>query len=236
MGAAARDPAERPLLVVTGLRAEARLLEGEGVVCVGAPPLVLRERIEAALGGRRPGAVVSFGLCGGLAPHLRPGALALPSRVVFESGEGWETDAALAARLLRAASVPFDRGDLLAVDAPVIASRDKLAHHRATGAATVDTESHVAARFAASLGVPFLVLRAVCDEAGRDLPPLALHAVGPDGRLAPRAIAGELLRRPGQLALLPGTALGAARAMRALRRVRSLLGPGLGLAGLGVGR
>lgn len=227
-----------PLLVVTGLAAEARILQGEGVVCACAPPAFLPERIETALAGRTPGAVVSFGLCGGLAPALRPGALVIPERVAEEDGESWRCDDTLRIRLetlLRDAPFALHRGTLLACDAPVIAARDKAALHEDTGAVAVDTESQVAARAAARFGVPFTVLRAVCDDAARDLPPLATRAIGADGRLDWTAIGAEIGRRPGQLALLPGTALATLRAMRTLRRVRMLCGAGLGLAGVGVG-
>ena len=125
---------------------------------------------------------------------------------------------------------PMIVGGLIAgCNAPVMTVLAKAALHSETGAVAVDTESHIAARFAARHGLPFVALRAVCDTAARDLPPLAVSAIGRDGRLDLAAIGRELARRPRQLFQLPGTALATAKAMRSLRRVRRSLGSRLGL-------
>ena len=53
--------------------------------------------------------------------------------------------------------------------------------HQATGAAAADMESHVVARLAAELGLPFAVLRVIADPAEREVPPAALAGMRADG-------------------------------------------------------
>ena len=227
---------ERSILVVTGLSAEARIVAGAGVVTVSAPPASLPARLEA-LGPDRFAAVVSFGLAGGLAAHVMAGTLIVPSAVLLPSGACLACDRQLSAgvRTRLAGQVQLEGGVLATAELPLLLALEKQALHAATGAVTIDTESHIAGAFAVRAGVPFLVIRAVADVAGRDLPPLALAAIGPDGRLDATAIGRQIALRPGQLLALPATALAGARAMRTLRRVRRVLGPGFGLlAGVGL--
>jgi adenosylhomocysteine nucleosidase len=101
----------------------------------------------------------------------------------------------------------------------------------ATGAVAVDMESLIAGRYALERGIPFAILRTVSDPADRDLPPLVLKALDPEGRIDALAVIGGLLRSPGQLAGLRAAARDSRAAFEALKRCRSLL-PGLFL-GLG---
>ena len=123
--------------------------------------------------------------------------------------------------------------DLAGVDAPVMESDAKRALHRATGAAAVDTESHIAAAIAASPG---------CRSRRSESSP-TLHSE--DSRRSPRwrsigrpgssgrAVLGSLARKPGQLPLVLRTAVDARRALRALVRARRRLGHGLAYPDLG---
>ncbi|MEX6506234.1 phosphorylase [Jiella sp. M17.18] len=225
--------AGRRILVVSGLAAEARIAAGDGILTCAAPPAALAARLQAIDPADLHG-VVSFGLCGGLVPAMRAGDLVLAS-AVLDRGVTYPCDQAAADRLgVRWAGsamggAPLHRGAMATAGEPVLTVANKRRLSEALGAVAVDTESHLAARFAAEHGLPFVVLRAVSDTADRPLPPLAIRAISPDGRLDLRAIAEELTRRPRQLALLPGLARDTARAMATLRRVRGLLGPGLGL-------
>jgi hypothetical protein len=97
----------------------------------------------------------------------------------------------------------------------------KAAAH-AGGPDAVDLESAAVARAAAAAGLPFAVLRAICDEAGRPLPRAAAVALDAAGRIGIWRVLGALLRQPGDI--LPLMALGrdAARARTALLgRVRA---------------
>ena len=173
----------------------------------------LPEGAEAAaerLVARDAAGLISFGLAGGLDPALRAGALVVPAMVI-EAGHSYATDPALAARLGGTMAVRA-----LAGTAVLATAAAKLAAHHATGAAIIDLESGAVARVAARHGLPFAVLRAVCDPASRTLPPLALTALDAGGRINTGSVMAALLRQPGQIPALIGLARDALRARAAL--------------------
>jgi hopanoid-associated phosphorylase len=220
------------VLIVCGLKREAAILQGPGSTTLCGDARTLRARLAEAA-SLRPSLVVSWGLCGGLDPRLRPGDLILGADVVSNEG-AVRTDeavtASLAERILGAgARVVVER--LAASQAPVVTAAAKADLRRTTGAAGVDMESLIAGQYALKQRIPFAILRSVADPAERDLPPLALKAVASDGGIHVQAIIGELVRSPWQLAGLSALAADSGAAFRALKRCRSLL-PGLFL-GLG---
>lgn len=163
------------------------------------------------------GALLSFGLAGGLAPLLQPGDLLLPGRVLAADGE-WLADPALQTRL--GGATP---GALWGGGAVLATAAAKAALHRSSGAAAVDLESAAVARVAARHGLPFVVLRAVCDPAGRDLPRAALVALDSAGRIGPLRVLAAALANPRELSALMVLGADAARARRALLgRVQTL--------------
>ncbi len=175
--------------------------------------------------------MVSWGLCGGLDPRLRPGDLILGAEVVSDEG-AVRTDAAvtasLAKRLLGAgARVVVER--FAASAAPLLTVAAKAELRRATEASAVDMESLIAGRYAREQRVPFAILRAVADPADRDLPPLVLKAVDSNGGIDALAVVGGLIRSPGQLAGLRAAARDSRAAFRALKRGGLLPGLFLGL-------
>ncbi|PPQ28900.1 phosphorylase family protein [Rhodopila globiformis] len=203
----------RPGFVV-GLAAEARIaarfgfpVRAGGGMPVGAAEAASRLVQEGAT------ALISFGLAGGLDPALRPGMVVVPETVLC-SGEVFAADAALAARFGGFTGHAMLAGETVAADA--VAKRDLFA---ATGAQAIDLESGAVARVAASHGLPFAVVRAVCDPAERDLPPAALIALDRHGAIGLLAVLGSVLRRPGQIAALLTLGGDAARARRSLVRV-----------------
>jgi adenosylhomocysteine nucleosidase len=137
-------------------------------------------------------ALVSFGLAGGLEPALRPGDLILPREIV-EHGVVFIADAALAARF---GGLTLHR--LLAGDVVVPDAASKRAA-RALGFDAVDLESGAVARVAQEHGLPFAVVRAICDPAERDLPPAAMVGLNQKGAIALVRVLGSLFRYPGQL-------------------------------------
>ena len=116
-----------------------------------------------------------------------------------------------------------------ASDAPVLTAAAKAELRRATEAAAVDMESLIAGQFALKQRIPFAILRAVADPAERDLPPLALKAMVPDGEINVQAVIGELIRSPAQFAALRALAADSSAAFRALKRCGLLPGLFLGL-------
>jgi nucleoside phosphorylase len=225
-------PPSASVLIVSGLKREAAILKGLGrtTLCGDASTLRLRLAEAASL---KPSLVVSWGLCGGLDPRFRPGDLILGAEVVSAEG-AVRTDEAvtvsLAQRLGGArARVVVER--LAASDAPVLTAAAKAELRRSTGAAGVDMESLIAGQYALEQRAPFAILRAVADPAERDLPPLVLKAVDPDGGVDAVAVVGALIRSPSQFVGLRALAADSGAAFRALKRCRGLL-PGLFL-GLG---
>ncbi len=99
---------------------------------------------------------------------------------------------------------------------------------RTSTAIAADMESHVAARVAHRLGLPFAAARVVSDAAHRTLPPAARVGLRGDGTVDLPAIIGSLLAAPWQIPALIRTALEAETAFRALLRGRRLLGSRLG--------
>ena len=155
-------------------------------------------------------ALISFGLAGGLDPALAPGALLVPAKVLADDG-AWSTDPALSAWL--GGATP---GTLFGDGAILATTTAKAALHARTGAVAVDLESAAVARAAARHGLPFAVLRAVCDPAGRTLPRAALAALDMQGRIGPLRVAAAVLAHPGDIPALIALGADAARARRAL--------------------
>ena len=197
--------------VVVGLTAEARLLSGSGcAVAVGGGTPVGARRMAQRLVDDGATALISFGLAGGLEPALAAGTLVVPDAVLSQ-GKRFDCDVSLRAPLTGASI-----RSLLAADAVVATAADKRRLWQESGAAAVDLESGAVAEIATAAGIPFAVLRAICDPAARDLPSAAVDALDQNGRIAPLKMARILLRDPLQILALIRLAQDAARARRAL--------------------
>jgi hypothetical protein len=118
------------------------------------------------------------------------------------------------------------------VDYAVASPDAKRRMHAETGAATVDMESHLVARLAATHGLSFTAVRVVIDPAHRAIPDAALAGMRPDGGTSITAVMRELIAGPSQLSGLLRLAYDGYAARRALLRVRRLLGPDFGRLGL----
>jgi adenosylhomocysteine nucleosidase len=177
------------------------------------------------------GALLSFGIAGGLAPQARSGRLLLPEAVLLPAGGQIACDPAWRAALancLRSKGLEAEAAPLQGSDRAIASPQDKADLHRTQGAFAVDMESHAVAAAAQAAGLPFLVLRAVADPAGRSLPGWALSATGADGRLRLGAALGALCRRPWDLPASIRLGWETRRALNALGRAVRLC-PGLGL-------
>jgi len=197
---------------LAGFVAEARIARRSGwPVGIGGGTTVGAAHIARRLIGGGATGLVSFGLAGGLDPALPAGTLVVPEAVIAD-GCDWRTDIALGARL------GGTTGHVcLGTDRIVATAAEKHRLRRETGADLVDMESGAVAAIASAAGVPFAVLRAICDAADRTLPPAALIALDSEGRLAPARIAWSVLTSPAQVGALLALARDAAAARRALR-------------------
>ncbi|HEY4276273.1 MAG TPA: hypothetical protein VGM68_12365 [Rhizomicrobium sp.] len=213
------------VLAVTGLKREAEIAGGDGVVAMagGGDAGSLSQKLDALHGDIK--GVISIGLGGGLSPLLKVGDVVIGDRVIA-GGEEWRCDdhwrVSLAARLNGAHQGPVAASDVILENAD-----SKAALFARTGAFVVDMESAVAARFAAARKLPFAVLRVISDDARHVLPEAALVAMKPDGGIALGRVLGSLLRHPLQVPALIRTARTSGRAFCELLRCRGLCGVGL---------
>ena len=173
------------------------------------------------------GALLSFGVAGGLHPALPAGHLVLADAIVTPQGQRFPTDAAWGARLC--ALLTGDRkagpGTIAGSDQPLFSVAEKRALHEATGAVAVDMESHAVGRAAAGAGVPFMAVRAVCDPATSAVPGCLADAVDDTGRPRLGMILARLAARPADLPRLLVLARHQRLALAALRCVGGDAGP-----------
>ncbi len=230
--------------VVAALPAEARAFGAPRGVRVGATiavrrhalvyvagigPTAARTGCEALLAaGAR--ALVSWGVAAGLDTALVPGTCVLASRVVTMPGTSYVPTASwgedLAARLNR--TMPVVRGTLACSDHVLRSIAEKHALADAThGAVAADMESAAIGEAARAANVPWIVLRAVSDDAHTVVPPSVLRAIDEAGHVRATRIVGALAQRPTDLMELVALARGFRAALRTLRAVVAQADPAL---------
>lgn len=212
------------VVAATGLRAEARIAERQGVraIACGGHHGVLAESLRVAIAGSAT-AVLSFGIAGGLDDTLRPGDIVVAGTVVAPDGTVHDADPRWLESIASALPVRGRVGIVAGVDAATASVAAKAALRARTGALAVDMESHVAARIAAEHGLPFAAVRAVADPASRVLPAAALVGLRPDGSPDTPAVLRALAARPGEMIALIRVALDTRNALNALQRNPGLL-------------
>jgi hopanoid-associated phosphorylase len=230
-GQLAVEPEQRPadclVSALVGLDFEARIAAGPGVfvICRGNDAEVEASLSLAINSGCR--SFISFGVAGGLAPHLRPGDWVVASSIV-DAQQVRPTDQAWSRKILT--MLPgAGYAPIIGVDAPVSDPKIKQSIHADTGAAAVDMESHHLARLASARGVSFAAVRVVLDPAHRAVPAAALAGIGPDGGINVAGVLRELIARPSQVSGLFRLAFDAYAARMGLVDVRRMLGPAFGL-------
>jgi hopanoid-associated phosphorylase len=206
------------------MRAEAKIASAPGIrvfACGGNVGLRAPAIRHAVFAGAP--AIVSFGIAGGLLPHMRPGDWVIATGVC--AGERrLETDREWLRRL--AERLPDAVvGDIVSVPCPIRRPHQKRHIRDTTGAAAVDMESFQAAALARELGVPFAAVRVVADPVDRELPPAVHSGLQTDGSIALAAVVDSLAREPAQLFSLARVTLDAYVAFRALLNGREKLGP-----------
>jgi adenosylhomocysteine nucleosidase len=204
----------RTLGFVVGLAAEARIAARFGCpVRVGGGTPAGAAEAATRLIGEGATALVSFGLAGGLDPALRPGAIIIPATVISDD-RSRQADGTLADRFGGFSGHIVLAGAAVAADAA-----SKRCLYATTRADAIDLESGAVARVAESYGLPFVVVRVICDPAERDLPQAALVALDPKGGIGLLPVVWSVLRRPKQIPDLLRLGRDAALARRALRRL-----------------
>lgn len=154
----------------------------------------------AVLEEYRPQLLLGVGVAGGLSPDLPRGALVAAGEVRDAGGRGYAADPEMLRRALAGGRTVA--GVLTASTRVVheVAAKRRLwlAHDRCPRLA-VDLESAAWARSATAAGVPWLVLRAISDAAGDELPlPFGRLSAATGGVSRPR-VAAHLALRPWRL-------------------------------------
>ena len=217
--------------VLAGMKAEAALLPRSSsssslsVACSGGSParaVILARRLlgEGAAG------LISFGIAGGLAPGLRPGALVVGHSVFIGAEEipcdpRWRD--ALRQALPHALSGPIAGADEVAAN-----PAQKAALHQIGQALAVDLETASVARICRAAGKPFAVLRAIADPYDRGIPDAALAGLDETGETRPWPVILRLARQPLSLPGLIRVGLDSKAALNALAAAAGQLGPTLG--------
>ena len=219
---------EGRLIIIVGLAFEARIAAGPRVhvVCAGDSRDLasnLTSAIRTAHSTMREcQGLVSFGVAGGLAPHLRSGDCVVGTEIIFGSNS-MPTDRDWSQRLLGVIpnAVP---GVLLGVLAPVARREEKRDLFIKTGAGAVDMESHIVAAVGLAHGLPVATIRVITDPAQRTLTRSAATAMRPDGTINIGAIVWSVLKSPSEISGLVLTAVDACAARASLVRGRYWLG------------
>jgi adenosylhomocysteine nucleosidase len=211
-----------PLGIVTGMASEARIFGADALtISAGGDPHATRAGI-ASLIARGADRLVSFGIAGALDSGLNPGDLIIGSAVRTNDGERMPVDQKWLAHLtthLADARI----ADVVGSTTIAVTAEQKSMLHRDTGAASVDQESHWVADAAHANHIPFIVVRAIADRAGDDLPPAVLVGLDKQGNPRTGAVVRALLRDPTQLPGLIRVAFQTRKALKSLLRGREAL-------------
>ena len=212
-----------PLGVITGMRSEAKLLDGLGVQVAsgGGREEQTRAKIESliAAGANR---LLSFGIAGALDQAFRPGDILLATSVSFAGQRLYDVDADWL-RKLTAALPEVKRCRLLGISRIVAGRAEKAQFFKAQAGCAVDMESHIAAAMAFERGLPFMAIRAIADTAADELPPAVRHGLDENGKATIGPVIRSLLSNPAQLPALIRVARQTKRALDALFRCRAAL-------------
>jgi adenosylhomocysteine nucleosidase len=149
-------------------------------------------------------ALVAAGIAGGLHPGMKTGDLVIPDLILEENDKKncalpWDADCPFAGQAyeaLVAEGESVHRGPIISTNEPVLTVEGKKVLYARTLALAVDMESAPVARVATEAGLPFFLLRAVCDPADRTVPRDAFESIDCKGRTRPFVLLAKLLRRP----------------------------------------
>ncbi|OUI82924.1 phosphorylase family protein [Acetobacter orientalis] len=217
MAATAHITPTKPGILV-GLTAEAKFIRqvfphaaiaASGATSAGA------KREAARLAACGADCLLSFGLAAGLDPALPAGTIIVPE-TVLAWGASYVCDPTLR-HILGSGQASSVGGSLLHSDHVVLDAGEKATLFAQSGSTALDMESGFLARAAADAGLPFAVLRVVCDPATRTLPPVAGAVLSPDGGLNIKALLGSLLRKPTQIPALMALGKDASLAHKAMQ-------------------
>lgn len=151
-------------------------------------------------------AIMSLGVCGGLAPQAQIGQTFIYSKVVTPTDK-YLCDPVWRKRLFSATHYYechcYSSGEFNTANDEV--QREQL--FAQTGCWIIDDESFAVAEFAIKRNIAFIGLRTVSDGAEDNLPPAIINALNPDGTDNLRAVIESVVTDPLQIPTLIKTAL-----------------------------
>ncbi|MFB3918083.1 MAG: phosphorylase [Terriglobales bacterium] len=181
------------------------------VVCAGIGSEAAYAAAEKVLAALRPRLVVSAGLAGALVPGLKVGQIFVPVSIVGSTNE---------ARI----NLSHGRGDGVLVSGSGIAGpHAKRLLARQYGAQVVDMEAAHVAEVAQRHGIPFVAVKAICDEWDFPMPDMEAF-VSPEGRFQTVKFVLHTMVHPSQWKPVSRLAGNYSRAVQQLcRALRNLL-------------
>jgi adenosylhomocysteine nucleosidase len=175
-------------------------------------------------------ALVNTGISGGLVAGLRPGNLAIAESVfLVDAGKvlgTWRSDrdaAAQAAGRLAAGGIPSHCGRIVCSVKPVLSAAVKKEYGESFQSLAVDMESAGVAMAAEEAGLPFFIMRAVCDPFTQSIPPWLFDNLSADGSFRLTRLGAEVARHPATMIDLLRMAIRFRRACGALADAWALL-------------
>ena len=237
---ALRSEARHLVRPVPRLTSVQRLADGKLLALTGMGPAAATagaERLVAA----GAGALVSWGLAGGLDPALPAGRIFLPSEIATPAGALLATDARWRERLgaALASFAPLTSGRLVTSAVVVATVAAKAALFKTSGARAVDMESAAIAEVARGRSLPFIAVRVIIDRARDVMPDSFVVAFDARGDFSLLRLLAQLTRSPadlGALLQLAGTFRHANRALAAAAASAALARPQLMEAAAGATR
>lgn len=130
--------------------------------------------------------LANWGVAGALDDSLAPGDIVVPERIRHDPDDpGFATDPVASRRIVAACSATLTvrTGALWSSPEPVASQAGKRELAARSGAIAVDMEAAAIAAVATRAGLPFVVVKAICDPLGRELPRRIMRAL--DGGGAP---------------------------------------------------
>ncbi|UMM64724.1 phosphorylase family protein [Aristophania vespae] len=182
--------------ILTGLREEAKLAVKAFPDALIVMSLADEEGAKKALQTLLNYGVtelLSFGCAGGLDPSLPPGTIIVPDHV-WHKGQAFYCTPKMKARFSNENSL---NGGILHSPKIIETAAEKKSLREQTGCSAVDMESGIVAQS----GLPFAVLRVICDDAAQDLPPAASEGLK-EGEIYIPGLLASLCRKPSQLGTL----------------------------------
>ena len=169
-------------------------------------------------------AILSFGVCGGIAPSAQIGQAFICNTLVTPT-KSYQADVAWRKRLFAAtryyechwySSGDFNTANTIVQRAELFATTDCI---------VIDDETYAVAEFAEQRGIPFQALRTVSDGAQDDLPPAVVNALNINGTDNIWNVIASVASDPAQIPDLIKTAIEAKKSFDELETAAIQVGP-----------